>query len=390
MKLFAMLMLRCAFVMILFSFIQNGTLADLDKWKKFQKWSTQCQEMINELFKAVEEKPSDINQKLDLLLKKVNEFPIGGMVELLKRRLQKPLKIAIGNCKKLEEEPKKVEHSGREDNKLAKRRSIAKGIDKEFNTFFFEVELELIEKDKWTSGNKKEFENLFRDLFNFSENKVSFCDTDSFKNAWNWAKRVEKTKPPPNQKELDEQLLSLIFEAKLRILEKELSAKIAGFAEQIDVDGFIRFSDDFKADWKQFEHKMINANIADKKIADTEKTFRKRLKELADRALEETAPLKTIITEKLNELCPGPLKIVFKKAFKSDQKEQKEAQINAKKVINDIGMFDGAANKLLVDNADFSCAKLKEAVEKDKKMVLKAYQVNDKELLRNMKIEIEK
>uniref|UniRef100_A0A914HJI0 Secreted protein n=1 Tax=Globodera rostochiensis TaxID=31243 RepID=A0A914HJI0_GLORO len=154
MKLFAMLMLRCALVMILSSLLQNGTFATLGES------STSCQEEINEFFKAVGENPFDINQHLDFL-KKVNKFPFEGMEmeKLLKRQLPKPVKIVIGNCKKLEKEHKKV--------------------------------VEHIMKHKWTSGNTKEIENLFQDLCKLSENKVQFCDTNSFTNAWVWTQ--EKT-----------------------------------------------------------------------------------------------------------------------------------------------------------------------------------------------------
>uniref|UniRef100_A0A914HLI3 Uncharacterized protein n=1 Tax=Globodera rostochiensis TaxID=31243 RepID=A0A914HLI3_GLORO len=354
MKLFAMLMLRFAFVMLSSSLLRNGTKATLDELDKLENWKKSCQEFavsIEQQGLIFLHHPKYINkmimEPLTDLLNEVNKFPIEGMEKPLSRRLKKPLQIAIGNCEKILNE---VEHSGQEDiNKYleslsSKINSIAERIDKEFNTFIMEVELELIEKVNWTSGNNNE---LCKEFYYF----------------WTSLQAEESY-------------------SKLKILEKELSEKIAGFAQQphIDVDGFIEFSDEFINEWKQIEHKIDTANIADKK---TEKNLRESLDELANRALKETIPLKKIITKKLDELRPGLLKNIFKNLGKSinrDQKEQKEAQINAKKVINDIGMFDGAANKLLVrfeqklDKTEF-CDQLEKAVAEDKQMVSNAYQV---------------
>uniref|UniRef100_A0A914HIZ2 Uncharacterized protein n=1 Tax=Globodera rostochiensis TaxID=31243 RepID=A0A914HIZ2_GLORO len=169
MKLFAMLMLRYAFVMLSSSLLRNGTKATLDE---LENWKKSCQELAVSI--AQQEPiflhhPKYINkmimEPLTDLLDKVKKFPIEGMEEPLSRRLIKPLGIAIGNCEKILNE---VEHSGQEDNKnyekglLSKINSIAKRIDKDFNLFIMEVELKLIEKVNWTSGNNIELTLLER------------------------------------------------------------------------------------------------------------------------------------------------------------------------------------------------------------------------------------
>uniref|UniRef100_A0A914HMC7 Uncharacterized protein n=1 Tax=Globodera rostochiensis TaxID=31243 RepID=A0A914HMC7_GLORO len=288
------------------------------------------------------------------------------------------------NCNKL------LEHSVLEGNKnywkslLSKIRSIAKEIEKEFMTFIIEVELELIiKKVKWTS-------NYSRIVL---EKKLAYCDSTSFINAWSWTHRIEKTNPPQNQKEFVEEIEKLIVDTKLNILKNELHAKIAVFAQQphIDGDGFMEFSYNFKNEWDKIKQKIdqLTRNDVEKKTY-----FRGELDFLAKSAMLETVQLKAIITKKLDKLCPGPKKNFFKKlgqSFKNDQKKQKEQKEEAKKkeidamkeIINDIGIFDGAAYKLLVrfeheelDNDDF-CAELETAVEQDKKMVLQAYQVKN-------------
>uniref|UniRef100_A0A183BI53 Uncharacterized protein n=1 Tax=Globodera pallida TaxID=36090 RepID=A0A183BI53_GLOPA len=286
MKLFAMLMLRCALVMLLSSFLQNGTLAVLDEWNKLREWATPCQEVIKEM-------PLEINQKLDLLLEKVNEFPIGGMEELSKRRLQKPLKIAIGNYKKLEDEHKKGEHS-------AERHSIVKGIYKEFNTFFFEVELELIKQDKLTN---------------------------------------------------------------------------------------------FKLEWEQIDDIKMELQVNTQEFADI-KTYRERLDDLAEIAMKKTAPLKSILTKKLDELiakcensnCEKLEDNVKHSGLENNKKylESLSSKIHsiAMGILKEFNTFiievELELIKKKLDNTAFSCAELKKAVEEDKQMVSTAYQVKNK------------
>uniref|UniRef100_A0A183BWM8 Uncharacterized protein n=1 Tax=Globodera pallida TaxID=36090 RepID=A0A183BWM8_GLOPA len=287
--------------------------------------------------------------KDEMEVPEVNECPIEGMEERLKRRLQKPLKIAKLNCKKLED---KINHSGLEENKnylaslSSKIRSIAKGIEKEFITFISEVELELIiKKFKWPSDSRLvvKLRLIFDRLLELTEKNFSYCNTSSFLNGQMWTGQIEKN-PLENQKEFDDQLETIILNAKLGILENELSAKIVAFEEQEpqDVDGFMEFSEYFKLEWNKIEQKteQLKRNNAEKK-----EDYSKRLDDLAEIAMKKTAPLKAIITKKLDQLCPGSLKNFF-------------------------------GQKL--DNTAFSFAKLKEAVEQDKKMVLAAYQVKDK------------
>uniref|UniRef100_A0A183CB33 Secreted protein n=1 Tax=Globodera pallida TaxID=36090 RepID=A0A183CB33_GLOPA len=52
MKVFAMLMLRCTLIMLLFSFLQNETLATLDEWKKWEKWKTSSDSLVEAISKA--------------------------------------------------------------------------------------------------------------------------------------------------------------------------------------------------------------------------------------------------------------------------------------------------------------------------------------------------
>uniref|UniRef100_A0A914HK93 Uncharacterized protein n=1 Tax=Globodera rostochiensis TaxID=31243 RepID=A0A914HK93_GLORO len=395
--------------MLLSSFVQNEPLATLEKWEKpcqkLKEWAASCPShfktisslgsiTLDDLSRMPETKKS-----LDLMLEKLKEFPIEGMEELLDRRLKKPLKIAKLNCNKLLNE---VEHSGLEDNKkylenlLSKTSSIANGIDKEFMTFIFEVQLELIKKVKWTSGNKKELEHTFSNLHELAKHKKSYC----------------RPEYEPGTPEFVECLGIRILNAKLGILKRELHAKIAGFVEQphIDGDGFMTFSHNFKNEWNKIKQQMDQVNNND--IASTMRLYRKELNDLAKTAMEKTDLLKAIITEKLdqlitkcqnssgkineeeasNQLVATKEKGLFKNAmkqllkpFKSDQKKQKEEakkkEIYAmKNIINDSGMFDGAAYKLLVrfeheelDTDDF-CAELETAVEEDKQMILQAYQ----------------
>uniref|UniRef100_A0A914HJJ2 Uncharacterized protein n=1 Tax=Globodera rostochiensis TaxID=31243 RepID=A0A914HJJ2_GLORO len=261
MKVFAMLMLRFAFVMLLSSLLRNGTKATLDELNKLENWKKSCQEWAVSI---AQQKPltwhHPINIKMIMksltdLLDKVKKFPIEGMEEPLSRRLKKPLGIAIGNCEKILDE---VEQFGQEGNKKyldmlsSKINSIRKGIDKEFNTFIMEVELALIEKK------------------------------DSFRRVVKW---ISEHESPRSENEVRD-FQSLIFDAKLKILEKELSEKIAEFEEQkpnIDVDGFVEFSDEFINKWEQIEQKIDTANIADKKI---EKTLRERTKKASNEVMD--------------------------------------------------------------------------------------------------------
>uniref|UniRef100_A0A914H009 Uncharacterized protein n=1 Tax=Globodera rostochiensis TaxID=31243 RepID=A0A914H009_GLORO len=386
MKIIVMLMLRCALIMHLSSFLQNGTLATLEELKALQKWETSCLTTFIKVTLAVREEPLDdpndipeIKQTLKDLLDKVKDFPLKKETEeLLKRRLEKPLQIAISNCDKLEEEHKKVKNSELEDNKnyletlLSKIRSFEAGYAKEMNTFLFEVGLELI----------KQY------LLDLLRNDESYCDNNS--SAWLLA---QAKNPSQNQKEFVENIENFIVHTKLSILENELSAKIAEFEEQqqqkltplgeteqaphIDGDGFMGFSDEFKVEWNKIEQKIVETKIDNikmdlqintQKFADI-KTYRERLDDLAKNAMKETAPLKGIITKKLDELVT---------------KCHNDGLNAMKDVISEIGMFDCAANKLLVrfeheelDNTDF-CAELEKAVEQNNKMVSTAYQVKKK------------
>ncbi|KAI3416521.1 hypothetical protein GPALN_006061 [Globodera pallida] len=420
MKLFAMLMLRCALLMHLSSLLRNGTVATrgsletftpkVAAWKessgKLGKWKESCKVMgisnrhktitldelvsrIPETKKLLEVLLSEVNKfplKDEMEEPEVNEFPIEGMEELLKRRLQKPLEIAIANCDKVLD---KVKHSGQYlESLLSKIRSIAKEFEKEFNTFIIEVELELIKKVKWTSDERLSLllKMKTESLLNLSQQELSYYDPNSFENAALWAK---STKTLSNKEEFDYQLETIIFDAKLRSLKNELFAKIAVFEEQqphIDGDGFIEFSRNFKLEWNQIEQKSGQLKSVDQKVALAtykKEEYSKKLDDLEESAMQKTAPLKVLIIQKLDELvtkCHG---------------------LNAmKEIISDVGMFDGAAYKLLVsfeqefDNTFYDqledvekdikmlssntfCDYLKEDVEKDMIMVSTAYQVKD-------------
>uniref|UniRef100_A0A914HLF4 Uncharacterized protein n=1 Tax=Globodera rostochiensis TaxID=31243 RepID=A0A914HLF4_GLORO len=385
MKMFAMLMLRCVLIMHLFSFIQNGTLATLEELAALEKLETSCLILVGGILIAQEPMTLDdlsnipeIKQKLNDLLDKVKDFPLKKETEeLLKRRLEKPLQIAIGNCEKLEEEHKKVKNSELEDNKnylenlLSKIRSFEAGYAKEMNTFLFEVGLELIKQVKWTSDDMivLELKNKFMYLWELLRDDESYCDNNS--SGWLWG-QAEKEIPPQNQKEFVENIENFIVHTKLSILENELSAKIAGFEQQplIDGDGFIEFSHNFKREWNKIKQKSAQLKSFDHKIALVIKEkCSKKLDELAKNALNETAQLKGIIIQNLDELVT---------------KCHNDGLNAMKQIISEIGMFDCAAYKLLVrfeheelDNTDF-CAELEKAVEQDNKMVSTAYQVKDK------------
>uniref|UniRef100_A0A183BTQ5 Transmembrane protein n=1 Tax=Globodera pallida TaxID=36090 RepID=A0A183BTQ5_GLOPA len=130
------------------------------------------------------------------------------------------------------------------------------GIKKEFNTFIFEVELELIKKNLWALAQQIE----------------SYCIPQPFNRAAFWLSGIVGPPCQPGTPEFVEYLGILILDAKLNILKKELRAKIAVFAQQqLHID-------------------------------DDKDTFRKKLDDLAEIAMKKTAPLKAIITEKLDEL----------------------------------------------------------------------------------------
>uniref|UniRef100_A0A914HJ57 Uncharacterized protein n=1 Tax=Globodera rostochiensis TaxID=31243 RepID=A0A914HJ57_GLORO len=298
--------------MFLPSLIQNGTVAPLKEWEtscqKLEEWETSCQLHVKTVSNWDNNITLDhvgfigaINGALNVFLYKVNKFPIDGMDELLKQ-----------------------------------------GIGEEFNTFIFEVKLELIKKVKWTSGNSNQCES----------------SKNSYKGMGN------NPRYEPGTPEFNEYLGTLILNAKLGILEKELSAKIAFFVEQphIDGDGFLAYSRNFKHEWNKNEK-----NIDQLKSFDDIEHYRKRLTDLAQNAMNETAPIKGIITKKLDKLVT----------------KCHNAKLDGPAIISDIGMFDGAAFNVLVrleheelDNDDF-CAELEKAVEQDKEMVLQAYQVKN-------------
>ncbi|KAI3416517.1 hypothetical protein GPALN_006057 [Globodera pallida] len=406
MKLFAMLMLRCALLMHLSSLLRNGTVATRGPWATFdptvaawrescgklKDWKESCKiggilnrhktiTLVDETKKTLnvllKTSIPEIKEALNDLLGKVKDFPLKEETkELLNRRLETPLEIAIANCDKVLD---KVKASGLKKNKkyleslLSKIRSIAKGIGKEFNTFIFEVELELIKKVVWTSDERlpllldKKTESLL-DLSK-QQQEVSYYDPNSFESANLWAK---STKTLSNKEEFDYQLETIILDAKLKSLENELSAKIAVFEEQqphIDGDGFIEFSRNFKLEWNKIEQKSGQLKSVDQKVVLAKKEeYSKKLDELAKNAMKKTAPLKGIITKKLDELVTkcGNAKLAAMKEF-----------------ISDIGIFAGAAYKLLAsfehEELDKTfCDKLEKDVIEDKKMVSTAYQVKDK------------
>uniref|UniRef100_A0A183BZP0 Uncharacterized protein n=1 Tax=Globodera pallida TaxID=36090 RepID=A0A183BZP0_GLOPA len=304
-------MLRCALLMHLSSLLRNGTVATRGPWATFdptvaawrescgklKDWKESCKiggilnrhktitlvdETKTTLNVLLKTSIPEIKKPLNDMLVKVKDFPLKEETkELLNRRLEKPLEIAIANC------------------------------DKEFNTFIFEVELELIKK-------------------------------------------------------------TIILDAKLRSLENELLAKIAVFEEQqphIDGDGFIEFSHNFKLEWNKIEQKSGQLKSVDQKVVLAKKEeYSKKLDDLEESAMKKTAPLKGIITKKLDELVTkcGNAKLAAMKEF-----------------ISDIGIFAGAAYKLLAsfehEELDKTfCDKLEKDVIEDKKMVSTAYQVKDK------------
>uniref|UniRef100_A0A183C4Z7 Chemosensory protein n=1 Tax=Globodera pallida TaxID=36090 RepID=A0A183C4Z7_GLOPA len=118
--------------------IKNCKKCEKAGLKKDKKVSESSSFKIHSVAKGIDKDTINI---LETVLKKVNEFPIEGMDELLKRRLQEPLENAIKNCKKCE----KVKQSGlKKDKKVSesssfKIHSVAKGIDKELDTFITEV-----------------------------------------------------------------------------------------------------------------------------------------------------------------------------------------------------------------------------------------------------------
>uniref|UniRef100_A0A914HJN1 Uncharacterized protein n=1 Tax=Globodera rostochiensis TaxID=31243 RepID=A0A914HJN1_GLORO len=184
--------------------------------------------------------------------------------------------MSISNCNKLLNE---VEHSGREGNKkyleslVSKTSSIAKGIRTEFNTFIFEVQLELIKKAKWTSGNKKELANKFSNLYALAQQIESYCNPESFSRAFLWVSGMGGPPCQPGTPEFVEYLGILILNAKLGILKRELHAKIAGFVEHqhFDWNGFMEFSHNFKLEWNQIEQQIDQVNNRD--LASTMASF---------------------------------------------------------------------------------------------------------------------
>uniref|UniRef100_A0A914HKC4 Dynein heavy chain linker domain-containing protein n=1 Tax=Globodera rostochiensis TaxID=31243 RepID=A0A914HKC4_GLORO len=389
--------------MLLSSLLQNGTLANLDEWKKscqkLEEWKESCQLHVmavsnwhNQL--TLGGSP-ELNQALIVLVNKVNEFSIDGMDEFLNRRLREPLAIAKSNCATLEYNNKELAHLLSElrviateipsrfrmvimmvkvelidktscptweefetsrqkweklktshqkweewvtacqqhvktvsnlHNKLtldnlsnvtdiyealhALQKKVyevpIKGMEeiwnhrleaplnKEFNTFSVEVELELIKKVKWTSESKTELENKFLNLYELSQHNESYFNPRP--SLW----LAESEEVPHNQKQFVDYVETHILDAKLSILETELPAKIAFFAEKhphIDGDRFLEFSEYFKLELHKFEQK-----IDQHKSLDENEHYRKRLNDLAESAMKETAPLKGIIIQNLDQL----------------------------------------------------------------------------------------
>uniref|UniRef100_A0A183BWM9 Uncharacterized protein n=1 Tax=Globodera pallida TaxID=36090 RepID=A0A183BWM9_GLOPA len=101
--------------------------------------------------------------------------------------------------------------------------SIAKEFEKEFNTFIFEVELELTKQNKWALGINNELGNKFNALWTSTEQK-------------------------------------------------------------------------------EFKWKDIKKNIGELENLDEKNIYRKKLDDLAKNALNETVPLKAIITQKLDKV----------------------------------------------------------------------------------------
>uniref|UniRef100_A0A183BI50 Uncharacterized protein n=1 Tax=Globodera pallida TaxID=36090 RepID=A0A183BI50_GLOPA len=242
MKLFAMLMLRFEIVMLLYSLFQSVTLVTLHEVHKCEEWKKSCQEVINEISTA------QVPISLD---------DLSGI---------RQIKTTFHNM------------------------SIAKEFEKEFNTFIFEVELELTKQATWTLGINHELGNKFNALWTSTEKKECYCDIDSFKKAWSSTNgNYEHLEP-------------LIIDAKLSSLEKELHAKIVVFAQQpqpfFDWDGFFGFSTNFCFKWND-----IKKNIEDlENLDEKNEVYRKKLDDLAKNALNETVPLKAIITQKLDKV----------------------------------------------------------------------------------------
>uniref|UniRef100_A0A914HMC0 Uncharacterized protein n=1 Tax=Globodera rostochiensis TaxID=31243 RepID=A0A914HMC0_GLORO len=339
MKLFAMFMLRFELVMLLYSLLQNVTLAtqqQLNEWEEWKKTS----------------------------------------VSLVKAISEAQVPISLGDQRGIAQIK---ETFGAMDLKLSElsKGSIAKEFEKEFNTFIFEVELELTNQAKGVLGFNHEYGNKFHDHWKTSaeEKKVCYCDIDSFKNAW------------ASTNGNFEHLEALIIDAKLRILETELHAKIADFAQQppFDWDGFFAFSKNFNLKWIEIKKNIIALNRLDQKKDE----YNKKLDVLAETAMEETAPLKAIITQKLDKLVPKWRKeksIINKIRNHLPHLPSNDKQTTIDGIIRDLGIFAGNAYGLLKyferDNRDFSVDQLKKAVEEDKEKILQAYQVKDEDLRR--------
>uniref|UniRef100_A0A183CGW0 DHC_N2 domain-containing protein n=1 Tax=Globodera pallida TaxID=36090 RepID=A0A183CGW0_GLOPA len=96
--------------MLLSSLLQNGTLANLNEWKKscqkLKEWKESCQSYVMAVSywhnKLTLGGNPELNQALIVLVNKVNEFSIEGMDEFFNRRLREPLAIAKSNCATLE------------------------------------------------------------------------------------------------------------------------------------------------------------------------------------------------------------------------------------------------------------------------------------------------
>uniref|UniRef100_A0A914HKF0 Uncharacterized protein n=1 Tax=Globodera rostochiensis TaxID=31243 RepID=A0A914HKF0_GLORO len=374
-------------IMFFLTGIASQIHSELEEWKtlcqKLEKWETSSDlyvTMVLNWHTTTLDHPgiiSAINGALNGLLEKVNEFPQKDeMDELLKRRLLEPLAIAIGNCDKLLNNGVGLEKDKKYlENLLSKIRSIAKGLRTEFNTFIFEVQLELIKKfETWSRALLWILGNQFPQYRLGTEELVDFVE-------------------------------ALTIHAKLIILETELPTKIAVFAEQhphIDGDGFLAFFHKFKPDWIQIEQRIDQL----KRLDYIEKIhFPERLDYLAKSVIEKADHLTDLITLKLDQLVTkcynaklkGSSKNPIKGLLRPLKSERKMHQlpIDAKNkkiyammaILNDIGMFDCAAFNVLVcferdlDNTDFSCDELETAVKQDKEMVAKAYQLKGKDLV---------
>uniref|UniRef100_A0A914HJ06 Uncharacterized protein n=1 Tax=Globodera rostochiensis TaxID=31243 RepID=A0A914HJ06_GLORO len=235
---------------------------------------------------------------------------------------------------------------------------ITKRIRTEFNTFMFELQLELI-KVNWTSGNKKELAVKLLNLAKSSTN--SYIDVACFVKEW---QQIPGSTAKPGTPEFVDFVESLILNAKLKILETELRAKIAGFVPQqpfIDGDAFIELSERFIDEWNEIQqniNKLTNKN-----------TLRKKLNDLAEIAMNETAPLKSIMTKKLGQLITKCQNVEQIKNIASSEIPIISESKFSGAVYDELSNFDEA-----IHNANF-CAELETAVEKDKEMVATAYQV---------------